>query len=55
MALWDLPAEFRGNPARIRTDAEECIVVWNRDHEYHLVLFFDLGPETEIQVSLAHE
>ena len=52
VALWDLPPEFRGDPASIQTDAKECIVVWNRDNEYHLVLFFDLVPEAEIQVSI---
>ena len=55
IALWDLPAEFRGDPASIQTDAKECIVVWNRDGEYHLVLVFDLEPDAELQVFLAIE
>ena len=53
IALWQLPPGFRGDPASIQTPAKECIVVWNRDGEYHLVLFFDLEPDLSLQVSLA--
>ena len=55
VALWDLPPESRGDPARIQTDTRECIVVWNRDNAYQLILCFDLEPETETQVSIARE
>ena len=43
--------EFGGDPADTQTDAKECIVVWNRDGEVHLVLFFDLKPDVQLQVS----
>ena len=53
IAIWDLPSEFQGAPANIQTNAKECIVVWNRDGEYHLVLVFDLKPDMELQVRLS--
>lgn len=52
IALWDLPPRFRGDPASVRTNAKECIVVRNRDGEYHLVLVFDLEPGAELQISV---
>jgi hypothetical protein len=53
IALWDLPAEFCADAANIQTNAKDCVMVWNRDGECHLVLFFDLKPDLQLQVSVA--
>ena len=52
IVLWQLPPEFNGDATTVESDAKECIVARNRDGEYHLVLFFDLKPDLELQVSL---
>ena len=36
----------------IDTDAKEFVLARNTDGEHHLVLFFDLRPNTEIRVSI---
>jgi hypothetical protein len=54
IVLWDVPATFGGDTANVQTDVAECIVAWNRDGEYHLVLFFDLTPDLELHVSLVN-
>jgi hypothetical protein len=55
IAIWGLPSEFQGDSASIETDAEDRILVWNRDGERHLVLFFDLKPNMELHVSVPIE
>lgn len=50
IALWDMPEGFDGDPANVRTNARECIVAWNRDRAYRLVLLFDLVPDLELQI-----
>ena len=52
IALWGLPTESRLDPSMIDTDAKEFVLTRNTDGEHHLVLFFDLRPNTEIQVSI---
>ena len=52
VAIWDLPQEFQGDRAKVRTNAKEFIVAWNREREYRLILFFDLKPDAELTVSL---
>ena len=54
IALWGLPAEFGSNPdaSRIETNAKQFILARNTDGELHLVLFFDLVPQAELQVTL---
>jgi len=51
IALWGLPDRF--NPvAPIHTNAKDHIVARNLAGEYHLVLVFDLRPETPLWVSV---
>ena len=51
IALWGLPDRF--DPvAPIRSNAKDHIVARNLDGEYHLVLVFDLRPETRLWVSV---
>jgi hypothetical protein len=52
VALWDLPQEFRGDRTKVRTNAKECVVAWNRNREYRLVLFFDLTPDAQLRVDI---
>ena len=51
VAVWNAPDAFGEPDADIQTDAKECVVARNCDGEPHLVLIFDLEPETELQVS----
>ena len=52
IALWGLPTESSLDPSMIETNASEFVLAKNTDGEYHLVLFFDLRPGVEIQVSI---
>ena len=52
IALWGLPTKSRLDPSMIDTDAKEFVLARNTDGEHHLVLFFDLRPNTEIWVSI---
>ncbi len=54
IALWGLPKRFSGDPAKVETNANDFLLAKNTDGEFHLVLFFDLEPNAEIQVTL-HE
>jgi hypothetical protein len=52
IALWGLPQAIakNPNPKRINTNANQFILVKNRLGEYHLVLFFDLVPDGELDI-----
>ena len=52
IALWDLPATAGQDRSRVRTSAKDFILARNTDGERHLVLFFDLEPGLEIEVTL---
>jgi hypothetical protein len=52
IVLWGLPVSTENGPPSIQTNAIEHHLAWNRDHEYHLVLVFELKPDSEITVNV---
>ena len=52
IALWGLPDVFSPDRHTIETNANDFISAKNTDGECHLILMFDLKPDTEIQVTL---
>jgi len=52
IVLWGLPVSTENGPPSIQTNAIEHHLAWNRDHEYHLVLVFELKPNSEITVNV---
>ena len=52
VALWDVPAAYSPDRARIETNAKDFVLARNTDGEFHLVLFFDLHPDAELRVTV---
>lgn len=52
VVLWGLPPVAGLDRSRIRTNATEFVLGRNTGGEWHLVLFFDLEPDAELQVTL---
>jgi hypothetical protein len=52
IALWGLPIDYKTAPEDISTTALSHTLAKNVDGETHMVLFFDLKPNAEIQVIL---
>ncbi len=52
VALWGVPAAFSPDRSRIETNAKDFVLARNTDGEFHLVLFFDLHPDAELQVTV---
>lgn len=52
IALWGLPIDYPPLPEDIATTAQSHTLVKNVDGETHMVLYFDLKPDTEVQVVL---
>ncbi len=48
IALWGVPVQFSMDRSRIKTDAKDFVLAKNTDGEFHIVLFFDLKPDTEL-------
>ena len=51
ICLWGLPRDVDPE-ATIETTAKEHLLAKNTEGEYHLILFFDLKPNGEIQVRI---
>jgi hypothetical protein len=49
IALWGLPI---GDKSRIETNAEDYVLARNTDGEVHIVLYFDLKPAAEIELTI---
>jgi len=49
IALWGLPI---GDESRIETSARDFVLARNTDGEVHVVLYFDLKPGVEIELSI---
>jgi len=52
IVLWGLPVPAGSAPPGIQTNASKYHLAWNLDNEYHLVLEFDLKPDSGISVSV---
>jgi len=52
VCLWGIPAKWEQDLSKIQTNAKEIIPVKNTDGEFHLVLFLDIKPETELRVRI---
>jgi hypothetical protein len=52
IALWNLPVSYRSESLDIETNATKYELVKNTDGEVHMVLHFDLKPDSEIKVVL---
>ena len=52
LCLWDLPAQGPLSSEDIATDAREFVLARNTAGEQHLVLFFDLQTNQQVQVTL---
>lgn len=52
IALWGVPLDGAAPPEDIHTTARSCTLVRNTDGETHMVLYFDLDPDLELQVLL---
>jgi hypothetical protein len=55
ICLWNIPDDFASDPdpKRITTNAREFLIAKNTDHQYHLVLKFDLKPDAVLDVRIA--
>lgn len=52
IALWGLPMDYKTPTGDIQTTAQSYTLVRNTDGETHMVLYFDLKPDAEVQVVL---
>ncbi|MEI6425507.1 MAG: hypothetical protein WCP55_25065, partial [Lentisphaerota bacterium] len=52
IALWCLPIDYKTPPEDISTTAQSYTLIKNTDGETHMVLYFDLRPNAEVQVVL---
>jgi hypothetical protein len=52
IALWGLPIDYKTSPEDISTTAQSYTLAKNVDGETHMILYFDLTPDAELQVVL---
>jgi hypothetical protein len=52
IALWGLPIDYKTDPDDISTTAQSYTLAKNVDGETHMILYFDLAPDAELQVVL---
>lgn len=52
IALWGLPVDYKSDPKEISTTAQSYTLVKNVAGETHMILYFDLKPDAEVQVVL---
>jgi hypothetical protein len=52
IAVWDLPTAYVGDRSQIETNAKDYLPAKNKDGEFHMVLFFDLRRETQLQITI---
>ena len=52
IVLWGLPIDYRTPPEEISTTAHSYTLAKNVDGETHMILYFDLKPNAELQVVL---
>ncbi|NQW20398.1 MAG: hypothetical protein HQ477_06700 [Chloroflexi bacterium] len=55
IALWGVPTKFSLDRSRIKTNATDFVLAKNVDNEFHIVLFFDLEPDTELSLTVIQE
>jgi len=55
IALWNVPMAYTNDRSRIKTNAKDFILVKNTAGQCHLVLFFDLKPNAQIQILIAND
>lgn len=52
IALWGLPVDYDTDPKEISTTAKSYLLAKNTEAETHMVLYFDLKPDVEVEVIL---
>jgi hypothetical protein len=50
--LWGLPINYKTPPEDIATTAQSYTLAKNVDGETHMILYFDLKPDAEVQLVL---
>lgn len=52
LAVWDLPTAYVSDRSRIETNAKDFVLAKNKDSGFHMVLFFDLCPQTSLEITI---
>jgi hypothetical protein len=52
IALWEIPTAYVSDRSRVETNAKDAVLTKNKDGEFHMVLFFDLRPGTELRIAI---
>lgn len=52
IALWEIPTAYVSDRSRVETNAKDAVLAKNKDGEFHMVLFFDLRPRTELRIAI---
>lgn len=52
ITIWGVPAQFSLDRSRVKTNAKDFVLAKNIDGEFHIVLIFNLKPDTELWLTV---
>jgi hypothetical protein len=55
ITVWGIPAKFSLDRSRVSTNANDFVLAKNTGGEFHIVLMFDLKPDTELWLTVQEE